>query len=153
MLDVVQADIDAAELEELGLPRTTSECGNQAAAQSDIPDRSHWVMIEHDVDGLGVVEVDQERELLRLIELAGIHRLQTTQVGFQFRLTRTLERGIVDAIDTVIAGLDVGLEEAIPRLMIHGLTRDGRRTTKQIRWLQRMGSRRERQHEQPDQCG
>jgi hypothetical protein len=90
------------------------------AAWRDVPDRLHRIVVENDVDGLGIVEVDPERHLRGQREGADPHGLKPGDVVFKALAVCGRDPGIGKQVHTVSCPGDVPCEEGVPVRIVDG---------------------------------
>ena len=128
--------------DQLRLHASVVEQADQAFVDRDVADRSHRIPLEHDVDRLGVVEVDPVGELLGPRQRRRADRFEALDVGLEPAVPAGLEGPVADAVEAVLAGDDIGLEQPVPGAVIDHLGRAGPVFGKLARRVSRCRTRR-----------
>ena len=123
VLDVVEREFPSAHRHQLPAPGTVRE---QTRRDIDVADGRDRIMLDHDLHGQGIVEIDPESEGLVPGQGFGIDGLQRGDIGLERRpvLRARLEAAIVETVrGAALPFGQPGLQEAAPGGMIRRLQR------------------------------
>ena len=117
MLDIVQGQIDAFDHDCLRIPRPE---GKEARRDVDVENAVQRIMVDHDLQRHGVVEIDPECHRFRFFHLRRTQCGEPGNVIQKIAAALCGQSAIVHAIDAVRGGGDETLQQVVQRRVIDG---------------------------------